>query len=223
MIFINEVVPLFHKNKKIGRQEEYYDGTGFLIEINEESVLVTCKHNFVLSEEIFDYFIYENTHYPIDRISNNFLISKQKDDRHYDTQTGCLKIFEDDYAFLRLPNFKIKHPIILKTTLDIKAGEHLLLVTHELETGKQVKLFCKREFFKEKVSKLDESDNPGDYMNLIHLVCNDCKRGYSGGAIIHEETGTCIGFLHAGQGNEISILKAQTIIERYIELKRHTI
>ncbi|MDQ3111688.1 MAG: serine protease [Bacteroidota bacterium] len=216
MISIHEVVPLLHKNSKQD-DGEYYDGTGFLIEINGRSVLVTCKHNFVASDDTLDYFIYKDIHYSIDRKSKNFVISARDQERQYVLDSW--EIFEDDYAFVCLPNVEINNPICLKSTDEIIVGEKLILVTHEPKTGKQVIVSCARIEQSEKVSKYDKDGTAADFINLVHLECKEYIPGYSGGAIIHEETGCCIGFLHSGYGNRISIIKAQTIRDRYIDLK----
>jgi hypothetical protein len=124
----------------------------------------------------------------------------------------------DDYAFLRLSSQQ-GAILNLRSTVDVQESDHLVLVIHSTETGEQIEIDCKRYGIAESAS-VRIPDGRGVYqLNIIQLTCDGQKSGHSGGPVIHAASGDCIGFLHAGSDELISIIKAQTIPERFRELQ----
>jgi len=205
-----EIVPLIHIKK--GAEEKTFDGSGFLSIIDNHTVFVTCKHNFRNDENILTYFQYNKRLYLIDRNSHQYLAG---DNRSHKRGWG-FKTFVDEYAFLKLENFNIKIPLELMTTEDVKRPDELTLITHK-NNGEQIEIECERMDMNEYARYIDETRKV-EASNMISLKCYGQKKGYSGGSIIHNQSQKCIGILFSGSDVTISIIKAQSIIDRFREL-----
>lgn len=211
----SEVVPLIHVDNNT--RKENYDRTGFLKILDGTPVLVTCAHDFSFNPNHGYYFIYNEKKYLIEHKSEKFLWGENKEIRPtYDLNTSKRPAYIDDYAFYVMPGFSIINPITLGSTVNVSEEENLLLITHDPDTRDQIRIPCKRSDNLEYASIHGQQGIPGDFENLIHLTCGGCKPGHSGGVIFRPGKNECIGMLRsAGIDETVSILKGQSILERY--------
>jgi len=217
----HKIVPLVHLHQVT--HQRTFDGSGFITLIHGQPTLVTCAHNFVGRDSELSFFTFEGQDIRIDRESANFFKDDYPDTGGIVSTLNGPELFVKDYAFLILPDFQVNNPLELISTKNIQIDDALTLISHDPDNGLMVRLPCQRNGRSESVDSMEVVggiETGVRHLNLIGLICEGIEQGHSGGAVVHNETNNCIGFLHSGENPHASIIKAQTIEKEFHRLRQ---
>jgi hypothetical protein len=211
MIKFPNIVPIFHK---LNSGEEFFDGTGFIFNtFSGLSVFATCWHNFKEAELSKSYIIYNGKEIEIKRNSDKYFEGNGDFIPTTYFKTGIV----DDYAFYLL-EIAIDSPLEFEE--EDYSNAELILITHD-NNGKQVVLDCQKYLEPKLNYNMKGLGYSVDPTNLINLICNEAKKGNSGGPIINLKSNKCIGILHGENApNNIKwVIKSNSILERFKNLR----
>ncbi len=192
----------------------FHDGTGFLININDSIVLVTCRHVISKRHGERHYFQFQGARHEIDVNSENY-IDLKVNQNGWDSE--CTRL-ENDVVFYRTTISC--RGLVLGSTQSVGLEDELHLVTHDSEGKQRILIKGKRRDLNEFIVTRTASGHSIQVPNLVCVEFEGVEIGHSGGVIIDPKNKKIVGMLRGSaryfdKDNSLHIITAQSIGEKY--------